>query len=184
VTPCFTPGSTNIVADSCSRLFHLLDDNFLWHINHHYPVQPSWTLACQTPEMLSEMNFMLSKKLQPLALPTPAKMLTEPPGMYGPTSAQHSTVTQLWKTLMTPSPCCKSLHKDTVPVQWLPASLQSALEQWRAPFVPWGRRSPHWAARTHTSQQMENSTSDARDNSRPTKSRIYPHHASNQYRSQ
>jgi hypothetical protein len=70
--------------------------------------------------------------------------------------------------LMIPSPYCKSLRTNTVPVQWLPAGLQSALEQWRAPFVPLGRRSPHWAARTHASQQTENLTSDLRDNSRPT----------------
>jgi len=92
--------------------------------------------------------------------------------------------TPLLKTLMTPSPYCKSLRTDTVPVQWLPVGLQSTLEQWRAPFVPWGRRLPHRAARTHASQQTENLTSDLRDNSRPTKSRIHPHHASNQYRSQ
>jgi hypothetical protein len=97
VTPYFTPGSTNIVADSCSHLFHLSDDNFLWHMNHHYLVQPSWTLARLTPEMLSEMNLMLSRKLQPLVLPTPAKMLTEPPGIYGPTFALHSTLPRFGK---------------------------------------------------------------------------------------
>jgi len=139
----------------------------------------SWTLAQQTPEMLSAVNSMLSKKLQPLVLHTPAKTPIEPYGNSGGTFVQHSSVTQLWKSLMTPSPTYKSLRTDTAPVQWLPAGLMSALEQWKVPFMPWVRCLPHWAAQALASLQMENSALDSHNNYQPTKNRTRPHLASN-----
>jgi hypothetical protein len=153
-------------------------------MNHHYPLEPSWTLARLTPEMLSEMNLMLSMKIAATGIAHSRQNANRTTWDIWSDFCAALHFTPLLKTLMTPSPYCKSLRTDTVPVQWLPVGLQSTLEQWRAPFVPWGRRLPHRAARTHASQQTENLTSDLRDNSRPTKSRIHPHHASNQYRSQ
>jgi len=42
----------------------------------------------------------------------------------------------------------KCLHTSTAQDAWLPAVLRSALEPWKEPFEPWGRRSPHWDALT------------------------------------
>jgi hypothetical protein len=38
----------------------------------------------------------------------------------------------------------------------LPVGLKSVLARWKQPFVPWGRRSLHWAAPTHDSKPREN----------------------------
>jgi hypothetical protein len=146
--PCFTPGVSNQIADCCSRLFHLSDTDFLTYMNLHYPAQPCWTLAPERHNIVSVLNSILSRNLQPLASLLPDKTLSAPRGTFGKPSVPNSTVTPTWQTLMIQSPCCKSLHTDTASVPWLPVGLRSALERWKAPFVPWDRRSPHWAATT------------------------------------
>jgi hypothetical protein len=38
-------GTSNALADCCSRLFHLDDGMFLNYMNVNFPIQPSWTLV-------------------------------------------------------------------------------------------------------------------------------------------
>jgi hypothetical protein len=141
---CYTPGPSNTIADACSRLFHLNDVNFLNHMNRIHPVQPCWTLAQIPSARISELNWALSKQLLQLESLSPTEGLGIPPGRYGNTSAHNCTATPTWHTSMTPSHSYKYSPTATEPAPWFPVGLQSALELWKVPFVPWGRRSPHW----------------------------------------
>jgi hypothetical protein len=53
------PGSTNTLADFCSRSFHLYDQEFLDHLNAHYPISPSWTLVPVNSDLISKLNWKL-----------------------------------------------------------------------------------------------------------------------------
>jgi hypothetical protein len=125
-------------------LFHLDDDTFLHYMNQVHPVQPCWTLAQIPSEQISELNWALSRQLQRLEFPSQDKGLGIPLGPYGQNSANNCTATPTWPTSTTPSRSFKFLPIATEQAPWLPVGLQSALKLWRAPFMPWGRRSPHW----------------------------------------
>jgi hypothetical protein len=148
IVPCFTPGSSNIIADACSRLFHLADCDFLHYMNNQFPVQPCWTLAPVPSDLISSVNLNLFRQLQPLASDTLSATLATQHGTSGRISVSSSAATPTWRTLMTPSHCSNSLPIDTAPAPWLPVGLKSALEPWKEPFVPWARHSPHWDIQT------------------------------------
>jgi hypothetical protein len=146
LNPVFTSGLTNQVADCCSRLFHLSDDNFLEYMNDTFPVQPSWTLVTPPTATTSCVNLALSKRLLPLASPTLAEAPMKHHGTSGVPSAKTCILTPSLPNLTIPSPSSRYFPTDIAKAQWLPPGLRSVLEQWRVPFVPWGRRSPHWDA--------------------------------------
>jgi hypothetical protein len=179
LNPVFTSGLTNQVADCCSRLFHLSDDNFLNYMNATFPVQPSWTLVTPPTATISCVNLALSKKLLPLASPTLEEAPMKHHGTSGVPSARTCILTPSLPNLMIPSRSSKSLPTDIAKAQWLPPGLRSVLEQWKVPFVPWGRRSPHWDAWIPASKVPVNSTSTFSDSSPHTKSKTLPHPESN-----
>jgi hypothetical protein len=173
LTPCFTAGDTNQLADCCSRLFALSDTDFLTVMNARFPIQPSWTLVTPPPAIVSAMNSALSRKLLPLESPPADRAPTIPLGPYGTTSASPSVRTPTLSTSTTQYLYSKFLPNDTVPVSWLPAGLKSALAQWKEPFVPWARRSLHWDSKIHACSPLANSTYASQDSFLPTKNKIH-----------
>jgi hypothetical protein len=143
--PFFTPGTTNLVADLCSRSFHLSDTAFLLKMNSLFPIQPCWQLAQLPRETQSQLNSALLGQLQPLASRPPAQTPTTLRGTSGWTSVNNSVRTPVLTKSTTPYPSSNYLPIDTERVPWLPVGLQCALERWKAPFAPWDRRLPHWA---------------------------------------
>jgi hypothetical protein len=148
LNPIFAPGTTNTIADFLSRSFHLSDGDLLMELQHNYPIQPPWKLATPPAHSTYSMNLGLSKRSQPMEYHPPVHVATTPHGQYGLTSASPCLVTHSSSTWTIP---CRSssysLH-DTGWARWLPPTMQSKLEQWKAPFVPLGRRSPHWDTKT------------------------------------
>lgn len=144
--PLFTPGSSNLIADFCSRSFALSDDAFLRELQRGFPIQPSWTLVHPTTDWRSLMNSALFRQMRPWASPSPEVTQPRQHGTSGmisvPPFARHPTC----RTLTTPSPSSWSLLADTEQESLLPVGLQFALERWKTPFVPWARRWPHWDA--------------------------------------
>jgi hypothetical protein len=139
----FTPSLSNTIADCCSRLFHLNDQQFLQHINDRFPIKPCWKLAPVPSETLSATNSALSRKLQKLQF-TPRD--GTPPTTHGTSGtpfAKNSVMTPSSKTLTTQFPCFKSLPTDIDKAQWLPAGLRLRLERWKEPYVPLARHWPH-----------------------------------------
>jgi hypothetical protein len=64
---------------------------------------------------------------------------------------------------------------DTDSVLWLPPVIMSDLERWKMPYVPWGRRSPHWAALTPESSHPESWICESSVFSRPTTRKMTLH---------
>jgi hypothetical protein len=103
VSPVYTPGLTNQLADCCSRLFHMDDDTFLEHMNNAFPVQPSWTLVTPPKEVLLQMNSALLRKLPPKEWRENSNELPTLPGICGPSSVKNCGVTLTLPTYKTQS---------------------------------------------------------------------------------
>jgi hypothetical protein len=154
--PVFVPGTSNSLADFCSRSFHLQDAEFLATLNQQYPIKPSWTLVHPTPNMISNMTSALSTTMLPWAsLNNEPRPLT-PLGTSGKTSAGTCTSTQLYNKSPIPSYPCNSSPIATVGATYLPAKLLFAAKRWEMPFVPSARRSPTWDTPTHAFSHPEN----------------------------
>jgi hypothetical protein len=117
-------------------------------MNRNYLVQPCWTLVTPLLTLTSAMNLALLKKVQPLALLDHGLTEMTTRGAYGCSSAWTSTQTRSSLMSMIPYPSCKYSLTDIAKESWLPVGIKSAHAPWRAPFVPWARRSLHWATET------------------------------------
>jgi hypothetical protein len=87
----FTAGSTNTLADFCSRSFDIDDATFLAHVNERWPMQTSWRLVHPTNDTKSQWTSALSNRTV-----VPVSALTDPTpmtvcGEYGVPSVTHST---------------------------------------------------------------------------------------------
>jgi len=160
LTPAFTPGLTNSLADLCSRSFHLSDAAFLHLIQTKYPTQPSWSLARPPTALLSKMNSALLKQMQPLE----SQAHRTRHGNSGVPSAGNSAKMPTWSPPLTPSPSCKFSPAATGWESFLPATLKSELARWREPFVPLARRWPHWGTGIPACSHPAGSTYDYIDN--------------------
>jgi hypothetical protein len=179
--PIYAPGATNTVADFLSRSFDLSDADVLTHLQRLAPVQPPWKLATLPVSSICNMNWALSKQLPPEGSPQAGLAVPLQPGTSGQNFATACIATLSSHPSMTHSPSFKySLH-DTEWERWLPQTMQSGLERWKVPFVPWGRRSPHWDTPTHACTHRDALTSGFTDNFKPTQKQIHPHTESNQY---
>jgi hypothetical protein len=156
VSSFFIPGSSNTIADCCSRSLHLADADFVAYMNATFPVKNSWTLVPPNSALLSGMNSALYRRLQPQASPPAASTPQILHGTYGSISVNHSTTTPSLRPSTTLFPSCNSSRIATPPASWLPAEVQCALARWKQPFVPLGRRWPHWATATHDYNHQEN----------------------------
>jgi hypothetical protein len=104
--------------------------------------------------LLSNMISTLCGKLFAMASPQVVNCPTTTHGPSGQTFVSNLIATPTLPTSMTPSRCYNYLPIGTGWAHWLPAVVRLGHEQWRAPFVPWGRRSPHWAAQTLASTSL------------------------------
>ena len=59
-------GTANVMADDCSRLWHLSDEQLLTHFNLHYLQSLPWQQYTLWPEMNSTLLSTLQRKRQPL----------------------------------------------------------------------------------------------------------------------
>jgi hypothetical protein len=144
----FVPGKLNAMADDCSRLWHLTDDELLTHFDLTYPQTVSWRIVHPTPGMLSSVTSALRRQRPEPASFLHAPMPTTGLGPVGPVSATISSSTPGYPTLPTPSFSYKSLPNATEQALLPPAADKSSLELWRAPYVPWVRPLQAWGPRT------------------------------------
>jgi hypothetical protein len=142
------PGSTNTLADFCSRSFHHTDQEFLTQLATQYPIAPSWTLAPVTCDMTSKLSWTLSSMMLPWESLTSKPRPLTPPGSSGNASAPNWTSTQPYRTPQTASSLFNSSPIVTIGAKYLPAKLLSVVKWWEMPFVPLARRWPTWATLT------------------------------------
>jgi hypothetical protein len=130
-----TPGTSNTIADFCSRSFHLSDQDFLTDLNARFPIHPSWQLVHPTNTTTSDVTSALLCKMSPWASVPPAPMPPTPPGPSGVPFVPTSTSTPCYPTSPTPSSSSNYSLIDTELAKLLPAKLQFAAERWETPFV-------------------------------------------------
>jgi hypothetical protein len=140
----YIPGETNTIADLLSRSFHLSDTALLEQLNTLAPHQPPWKLVTPPAPLVSALNSAILNKHHATPFHTPGQQETAPHGLFGHTSVCPLTKTQDCNTLTTQCPSYKFLRTDIAWAPWLPAALQSKLEQWRRHYVPWDRPFPYW----------------------------------------
>jgi len=157
----YVPGTANVMADDCSRLWHLTDAQLLTHFNFTYPQTKSWLVCHLNSEMSSRLKTSLFRRTSPMAshqrLPTPRI----PTGKSGTLFAEKPALTRSSGTTMTPSrsSLCSAMvtTKDTFP----PAVNLSQLLQFRTSSAPSARCCSGWGPKTHASPSTtENSISD------------------------
>jgi hypothetical protein len=169
---CYTPGTTNNIADCCSRLFHLSDDQFLSYMNATYPVKPSWTLVRPPNEMISSMNSVILNKFPSMASMPAGPPPQIAPGLFGRPSVETCIATPSLQHYTTPSPSCKYLLTAIEQAPWLPVAIKCALAQWKTPYAPWARRSPHWDVPTPVYRHLANLTFGCPVYCPPTRNKI------------
>jgi len=147
--PVFTPGTTNTLADFCSRSFHLSDQEFSAEVHSRFPIPGGWNVVHPPSDHVSNMISALLGEMSPWVCPGPEPMQPAPPGICGKNSANHSPSTLQSSTYQTPSLYFKSLPTATAKEKYLPASLRSVAAQWATPFVPLARRWPTWDFTIH-----------------------------------
>jgi hypothetical protein len=141
-------GVSNVMADDCSRLWELSDEDLLTHFRTHYPQSEPWQLCPLRPKMHSSLISALRKQR-----PEPESLLTTAigaikPGTFGPVSAAPSA----WTPPSVKSPIQSTSSKSLPPVSAMDAS-PPVVSPWdMLPLLPrfatWARRFPTWGPRT------------------------------------
>ena len=145
------PGVDNVLADFASRSFDLTADAFLSAFQSRFPSQPSWTMLPLPTDFASFMTSSLLQRTPPMALCLPERDPLLPCGLFGAGSVLTSALTSSSNALLTRYPSSKSLPFDIAGASFLPAALLQKSARWKKPFVPLGRRLPHWDSLTHVS---------------------------------
>jgi hypothetical protein len=177
----FVNGTTNTIADLLSRSFHLTDDQLLRRLQSLVPTKQPWQLVTPPTPLVSQVNWAILSKLPGSEYQLPESPATTQPGHPGRSSVTPSIKTLGSCPLRTHCPSYKSMLPDTEWDRLLPRDLQLKLAQWQQPFVPWARRSPHWATGTPGCRTLENWTSGYIANYRPIAKPTLRHSGSNQY---
>jgi hypothetical protein len=176
----FVNGETNNIADLLSRSFHLSDVQLLRKLQSLFPTKQPWRLVIPPTPLVSQVNCAILNKQPGSAYRLLESPATTPPGHPGHSSAIPSTKTLGSCPLTTRCPFYKSMLPDIEWERLLPPDLRSKLAQWKQPFVPWGRRSPHWAIGTPGCKTLGRLTSGYTGSYRPITKLTLPHTESNQ----
>ena len=145
----YLPGSANVMADDCSRLWNLTDSAFLQHFQSMCPQPLPWKLCRLRPAMRSSLICALHKQRS-----EPQSFLDEPKlplviGISGRTIAQRLASRPGSMISTIPSRSYKSSLSGYGLENSPPAVTLSDLARWRTTCVPSARRSPGWGPTTH-----------------------------------
>ena len=143
------PGTANVMADDCSRLWALTDSELLSHFNSSYPQERPWQLLPLQPATLSTLiSALLRTRHATLSWPRASGPLTEH-GKFGPTFAFPLQWTPPLKESSTQPNCSKSLPSASAEEPSLRAVSQSDLTRWLRPYAKSARLSHSWVPQTH-----------------------------------
>ena len=154
-------GTANVMADDCSRLWHLTDEQLLTHFNSHYPQSLPWQQCTLRPEMNSALLSALQRKRQPPESFLLQLQRLKHGGSSGWQSVQSGKSTQS-KIPAQPTPPTTSRHLPTKYGQGKSprAENHANLETWRPLYAQLARRLPYWGptTMTHNYNQMASSS--------------------------
>jgi hypothetical protein len=144
----YMPGPSNCMADDCSRLWHLSDDELLAHFDSAYPQKEPWQICHLRPEMFSALCSAVRCKRQP-----PEEILgVLRPGATSSSGGQLSALpmapTVSTAPPMTKYPCSKSTPNSTVKASWHLVVPPSVHGQRKKLYDSLAKRSSNWAKMT------------------------------------
>ena len=146
--PDFIPGPVNQMADDCSRLWHLSDDELLTHFNLTYPQDEPWRLVQLRPSMHSCLISALRKERASKALllnePAPKTLIGESGKLSVPPSASISTSGRSNRSFL----FSKFSRTDYDSASSAPAVSLSTLAPYVTSWRQSGRRYPAWGPKT------------------------------------
>jgi hypothetical protein len=147
----YIPGPFNVMADDCSRLWHLDDSQLLAYFNSKYPQTQPWQQWIPSPGMLSAViSGLRRKRCEPVSfLVAPAQRPAT--GNCGSPSAIPCESTRIYKNQLRVSMgsrSYKSSRCDTALGISHPAATPSALARLKTPSVQLRKRWPLWGPRT------------------------------------
>ena len=103
----YLPGEANGMADDCSRLWHLSDDELVAYFDSHYPQPQPWRLCHLNPATAAAVHSALRCERRPLpevvealapAPPPEAWQLKVPPSAHGRRKQLYEQLGQRRKT--------------------------------------------------------------------------------------
>jgi hypothetical protein len=154
----YIPGPSNVMADDCSRLWHLSDSQLLHYFNSKYPQKRPWQICPLRPEMHSALiSALRMKRLDPQSFLNAPEAKTVI-GTSGTSSATNyrSTATSMISEI--PSRFYKYSLRGYAGEKTPPAVNLYDLARWRTTYAPSARKSPAWGPRTPELMQTVMST--------------------------
>ena len=152
-------GDNNAMADDCSRLWTLSDNELISYFNSHYPQDVSWKMLHLRPEMHSALICALRRKRSPPASFLPAIAKPNAPGPYGFRSVPPSMSTRssrLWPIL---SQFCKPSVSAGEMDDSLPANSRTRLALLKTQSDLFARNFPAWGPKIPGSTLQANKIS-------------------------
>ena len=169
-------GTANVMADDCSRLWHLTDEQLLTHFNLHYPQSLLWQQCTLRPEMNSALLSTLQRKQQPLESFLLQLQRQKHGGSSGWKNVQSGRSTPFKIPVqLTPPTTWQYLPTKYAQEKSPRAENCASLEMWKLPFVQLARQLPYWgpATMTHTYNQMASSSLSLNADFSPTKKKTH-----------
>jgi hypothetical protein len=146
--PDYISGPANVMADDCSRLWHLTDSQLLAYFNSKYPQRVPWRIVTLQPEMHSSLISALQRQRA-----EPASHLNDPlrktvTSASGQPSLKPIRSTPTYETSKTSFLFSKYSPRDYGAAKLHPAATLSELTQWKTTYLPSARRSPSWGPKS------------------------------------
>jgi hypothetical protein len=145
------PGTANVMADDCSRLWRLTNSQLLAYFNSTYPQKQPWRMWTPSPKMLSAVTSALQRQRSMPESFLTAWLPKAATGSSGPPSASSMASTLHYKACLQvsmQSRSSKSLPSATVPAPSLPVVGPLGLARLKMPSVLLHKRWPQWGPRT------------------------------------
>ena len=148
----YIPGESNVMADICSRAWHLSDSQLLALFERKFPQHSAWQLCHLSPPMNSALTSSLFRRASATALATNTPSGKTPTGSSGFSSAHGSNSTHSFPEFKIRSPISSYSPSDIGMDAWPQAKEPSHLNMFRTSSGRLVRRSKGWGPRTRARQ--------------------------------
>ena len=179
----YIPRPSNVMADLCSRSWHLTNKQLLTHFNTFFPQEMPWQQCHLTNAMLSALTSSLFRTRSDPVLLLSASQHTTITGSDGLTFASNTPSIHNCHNTTIQSPSSRSSLKDVETAELPPMVTSSRLALLRTHCGQWVRNSPAWGPGIRESIHVAKWTFKSLDNLLPTRNLTRPQSGSNQSQS-
>jgi hypothetical protein len=143
--------------------------------------QTSWNIVHLPTAAILSVTSALSRQIWDGVCPPETLRHNQQHGNCGNPFAMICDKTLSFKPTPTQSHSCNFLPAATAQAPWLPVVVKSQLRRWHEPFVPWGRRWPHWDSPIQGRLNRTPSICGLPDNWQPMRKTIHRRNETNQF---